>query len=264
MVMTDLQVLVEAWRSTTDSVLTLLSDLTEREWDLPTDCPGWDVRHVVAHLAAVEDELAGGEGPVDVAEGTRNVPATYTQAGVDARADHSPAQLIEEIRAASTTRYDQVARVGADPVAAADRTPGGIDWDWRTLLRNRVVDVWVHEQDIRRATGRPGGMRGPGAEVTYAAFIAAVPYVVGKRADAPPGMTVVMQVDSRVTAFSVDDDGRCRLVDTVSRPATRLSMDMETFTVLAAGRRDPAGCRVTVEGDARLAERILRSLAVTP
>jgi uncharacterized protein (TIGR03083 family) len=262
--MTDLQVLVEAWRSTTDSVLTLLSDLPEHEWDLPTDCPGWDVRHVAAHLAAVEDELAGGAGPAVAAGDAREVSSAYTQAGVDARADHTPAQLIEEIRAAAAIRYARLGNLAAEPTATPDRTPGGIGWDWRTLLRNRVLDVWVHEQDIRRAVKRPGGMQGPGAEVTYATLIAAVPYVIGKRAAAPPGTTVVVQVGARVTAYSVDEDGRCRLVDRVDHPTTRLSMDMETFTVLAAGRRDPASCTVAVEGDARLAERILRSLAVTP
>lgn len=263
--MTDLQVLVEAWRRSTDDVLTLLSKLAEGEWERPTDCPGWTVRHVVAHLAAVEHELATGDGAAPLSESAREVPSAYTQAGVEAREDRTPAELTAELRTATSRRSEQLADLApTDPAGAPDRTPGAIGWDWRTLLRNRVIDVWVHEQDIRRATGRPGGMTSPGADVVYATFTAALPYVIGKRAGAAPGTSVIVQIDNRVTAYSVDDDGRCRLVDTVTQPATRLQMDLETFTVLAAGRRDPAACRVSVQGDARLGERILRSMAVTP
>ena len=35
---------------------------------------------------------------------------------------------------------------------------------WETLLRNRPLDVWMHEQDVRRAVGRPGGLDAPAAE----------------------------------------------------------------------------------------------------
>ena len=46
------------------------------------------------------------------------------------------------------------------PTRRASPTPifGGVPWNWRTLLRNRPLDVWMHEQDVRRAVGRPGGM----------------------------------------------------------------------------------------------------------
>lgn len=263
--MTDLQVLVRAWRQSTDDLIGLVAELDQHEWERPTDCPGWTVRDIVAHLAAIEDELASGDASSALAEGTREVPSAYTQAGVDARAHHSPAELLAELRAATSTRADQLAEVELDdPRGAPDRTPGGIGWDWQTLLRNRAIDVWVHEQDIRRATRRPGAMHSAGADIVHATFAAALPYIVGKRAGVPPGTNVVIQVDDAVTAYSVDDSGRCRWVDHASDPSTTLRMDRETFTLLGAGRRDPAACQVAVEGDARLAKDILRAMAVTP
>lgn len=258
---------IDAWQQSTDDVLTLLSELEPEDWDQPTDCPGWSVHDVVAHLAAVEHEMATGQGPgADVLrDGAREVVSSYTDAGVALRVDRTPDELTGELRTATAQRTDQLARLAPeDPAGTPDRTPGGIGWDWQTLLRNRAVDMWVHEQDLRRAVDRAGSMHSPGAEITSAVFAATLPYVIGKRAAAPPGTTVLVRIDDRVTAYSVDESGRCRLTDSVDDPTVRLGMDRETFTALAAGRRDPAGARVTVDGDARLAERILRSMAVTP
>ena len=72
----------------------------------------------------------------------------------------APDAIINEIREAATTRHTALL---ADPPTDGDGaspTPifGGVPWNWRTLLRNRPLDVWMHEQDVRRAVGRPGGM----------------------------------------------------------------------------------------------------------
>ena len=63
----------------------------------------------------------------------------------------------------------------ADGKADLPRTPGKIGWNWETLLSNRVVDVWMHEQDIRRAVGRPGGMNTAAAAHTVATFTRSFP-----------------------------------------------------------------------------------------
>ena len=40
-------------------VVALLRSLDEDDWSRPTDCPGWDVKAVAAHLAHLESVLAG-------------------------------------------------------------------------------------------------------------------------------------------------------------------------------------------------------------
>ena len=41
-------------------------------------------------------------------------------------------------------------------------------------------------------------------------------------------------------------------------------MDLETYVVLAGGRRDPADVEVTITGDEDLGRRVLAVMAVTP
>jgi uncharacterized protein (TIGR03083 family) len=133
------------------------------------------------------------------------------------------------------------------------------------LLHNRVIDLWVHEQDIRRAVDRPGDLDTPAAQIVTDVFVGALPYVIGKRAGAAPGSTVMVTVDGRSLGFEVGSDGRCRPTDALPEaPTARLSMTAETLTVLGAGRRDPLTMDVKVTGDRELAERILQAMAVTP
>jgi uncharacterized protein (TIGR03083 family) len=271
--MSSLRDLVDVWRSACDDFSALAEKLDELEWSLPTDCPGWSVQDVVAHAAALEAEVAG-DPAADVAvdESTahiKNDRGIYTEAGVLARRDRTPAELMAEFRDAVERRTAQLRDEPLDdPGAMAPITPGGARWSWATLLRNRPVDIWVHEQDIRRAVGRPGGVDSPGARHTQATFAAALPIVVAKRVQVAPGSTVVVDVTGPVSALyavTVDADGRGAFTAAEDvEPIARLTMNSETFTILGAGRREPSRLAVKVDGDAEVAARVMSAMAVTP
>ena len=52
---------VAAWRDAADRVLALCAELGDDDWSAPTDCPGWTVRDVLAHLVHIETALVEGE-----------------------------------------------------------------------------------------------------------------------------------------------------------------------------------------------------------
>ncbi len=264
---------VTAWSEAVDAVLALLRSLDEQEWARSTDLPGWDVRAVAAHLAHVEADLAGlAEPPQTVADPTagptRTVATDYTEAGVRARAIHSPAEIVDELERAAAARLDQLrAAPPEDPAARPDRTPGGVGWDWATLLSNRVIDVWVHDQDIRRAVDRPGEWDTAAARHTLKMFGRGFLFSVGKRVAPPEGTTVVLEVTGAdpVHLPVVIANGRAVPASTdPDQPDAHLGMDRETFLVLAGGRRRPDQVQVEVTGDQELAGRILAAMAITP
>ena len=90
--------------------------------------------------------------------------------------------------------------------------------------------------------------------------------VLAKRAAAPAGSTLVVEVDgSGPAAFGISGSGRGgALADLPADPTVRLTMDRETFIVLAGGRRAASDVTVAVAGDADLAARILAGMALTP
>jgi len=252
-----LTIYVDAWSDTAARVVTLCRELSAAEWSRPTDCPGWSVRDVVAHLAAIESELSGGV-PTDGVGDEGTVSPAYTQAGVAARAGRTAGQLVDELAAAVSARGD----------GRRVTPPRGLSWDLETLLRNRVIDMWVHEQDIRRAVGRPGGLDSPGARVTTTAFAMGMPYVLGKKVAPPPGTTVVWDVaaPTAVTiAARVGEDGRAAPVDPPPVDADAwLTMDTETFALRCAGRREPSELDISVRGDEALAAGVLAAMPLTP
>ena len=259
---------VAAWKSCAADVEELLLSLDDDDWSRETDCPGWSVRDVAAHIAALESELAGDGGPevepADQEGAGGNLSAAYTQAGIDERSGRTPHELIDEITDAvrrSAAKVD--ADPPRDPKAKPERTPAGVEWDQQTLLRNRVVDLWVHEQDIRRAVDRPGDLDTPAAEVVTETLLSALPYVIAKRAGAEPGTTVLVVLDNRQAAYEVNGNGRCKPVDDVpTNPTVRLQMDTETLAILGAGRRDPLTVEVVIGGDRSLGERIVQEMVV--
>lgn len=265
--MSDLDTSVRAWRSTTDDVLRLAADLGDEEWARPTDLPGWTAQDVLAHLAAVEHEIATGEGPTGVAPiPGRPMMSWWTEAGVAERRGRTAPDLIEELRSAVDARSAHLAQhPPTDPAAPADRTPGHIPWDNATLFRNRVVDVWVHGQDIRRAVGRPGSLDTAGAEFTASVFVSSWPYLLGKRAGAPAGTTLAVIVDGVRTDVAVGESGRAAITSQpAAEPTVSLVMTREELCLLCAGRRAAGQLAIRVEGDADLAARLLANPAVTP
>ena len=264
--MNPLEVYVRAWRDSATSINTLLPTLLESDWSVSTDCPGWTVKDVAAHLAHLENELATGK--VATASPSMTVMSSnYTNAGVKARSGRTPAELCAEFADAVSAREHMLQTLPDDPQSLAPATPGGINWSWDTLLRNRAIDLWVHEQDIRRAVGKPGGLDSTGAQVTTTTFKMAMPFVIGKKVRPTPGSTVGWHVTGEIAfdlVVAVGEDGRAQPVESIDgEPQALLTMASESFTVLGAGRRTAAQLEVRIDGDRELATAVLSSMAVT-
>jgi uncharacterized protein (TIGR03083 family) len=261
---------VDVWWRAVDDFLTLLEEVPAEEWSTPTDLPGWDVRAVASHTAHLESVLAGApEETADIGEPPHvtGLMGAYTEIGVVNRRDASPDEIINEIRAATTARHTALL---ADPPTDASAKPevifGGVPWDWETLLRNRPFDVWMHEQDVRRAVGRPGGLDSPAAQHAADYLIESFGYVLAKKAAAPAGTTAVLAVEgSAPAAFTVNDIGRGEPMTEIPAHAdVTLRMDRETYLVLRGGRRPPEPGAVRIDGDQILGQRIVESMATTP
>jgi uncharacterized protein (TIGR03083 family) len=271
--MTDQQRLagyIDIWWRAVDDFTGLLEEVPAEEWSTPTDLAGWDVRAVASHTAHLESILTGApEESAEVGEPPHvtGLMGLYTEIGVVNRRDASPDEIINEIRSATTARHTALL---ADPPTDGSAKPevifGGVPWDWETLLRNRPLDVWMHEQDVRRAVGRPGHLDTPPAQHAADYLIEAFGYVLAKKAGAPSGTTAVLAVEgSAPAAFTVNDVGRGERMPAIpSAPDVTLRMDRESFIVLAGGRRATAPDAVRIEGDEALGRRIVDRMATTP
>lgn len=266
-----LRSLIDAWSASAQAVLDLVETLDEENLDQATDLPGWTVRDVVAHLAHLEHELAGGDrvladDDVIPADALGDPFRAYTEKGVAARRDRPWSELLGELeRAVANLRETLAADPPPDPPASFPR-PGTT---WEPLLRDRAFDYWMHEQDIRRAVGRPGGWDSPGAAVTVGVLRASLPFVVGRKVRPQVGTTIGWAVTGPSATDEIvvrmDDDGRARPCDVpVADTDASLFMSLEEFVLVGGGRAAPDSLDILLGGDVDLAGRVLAAMSVTP
>jgi uncharacterized protein (TIGR03083 family) len=218
-------------RADSDAVLAGLA--TAQGSEPVAACPGWTVRDLVGHLGGVhrwarEIILTGKPGAEPRPEGDL---AAWFAEGADA--------LIETL----TT---------ADPAASAwsfttDRTVGF----WR---RRQALETVVHRWDAQSAVGEPERIAPAlAAEGIWEVAELMLPRQVAKRRIPPlPGPIRVVATD--VEATYVLGEGE---------PGATVRAPAEVLLLLLWQRADPADPRLQIEGDAELADAVLR-LALAP
>jgi uncharacterized protein (TIGR03083 family) len=249
---------IDAFGATSRSLLALGGELGAADWRRATECPGWSVKDQYSHILGIERWLLG-----DTDDGVNRTTAN-TAIDVEAYRDSDPGAILGELHDVIERRVSAL-RSGELDLAAMVDTPFGRRMPYGDFVRHRAFDVWMHEQDVRRAVARPGNLTGAAADCAAAIIGGALPFVVGKRAAAEPGQAVVVETPERRWRVVVGGDGRARFDDDgEAEPAVRLRMAWETFVRLGGGRVAPAEAEVEVAGDAALARRVLAGMAVTP
>jgi uncharacterized protein (TIGR03083 family) len=253
------------------SIAELLDDLDDSDWDRPTDLPGWTVRDTVSHMIGTEKMLAGHASPQPpdtFGPHVRNPIGEVNEAWVDERRGRSGSEVAAEFREVTAQRLDQLKAMSPEQFDEVGFTPEG-EGPYRAFMSIRVFDCWEHEQDIRRATDRPGHLTGPVAALSVQKVTSALGYIVGKKAGAPDGTTVVFDITGSLPMIlPVFVDGRARILD--REPSDRdvtIHLDTETYNALGCGRWSAAQAldsnRARIEGDQELGRRVLDSMAFT-
>lgn len=266
----DLTPLLRAMDHTWGSIIELAESLGPEEWSLPTRCPGWDVHDQIAHVASLEQLLAGGELAPDAppAPHIRNPVGARMERGVHALRGLPPAELVDVLRTVIEVRRTALQ---ADPPQPGDEMLGvmGNPVPVERSLPVRVLDLWAHEQDIRAATGRPGNEAGPGARVSQEAILGMLPMFWVKEAGAVAGQnlriivsgalsadrTVVVAADGRA-AYSADPD--------VGEPAVTVQLDWLDLLARSHGRLGADLTPVLISGNEVMARALIAAWPMSP
>jgi uncharacterized protein (TIGR03083 family) len=143
----------EVFRRTVESFAATLANLSDDEWRRPA-LRDLDVQQLVGHLMGVERafQVAFGLRSTDGALAADHIGSTQSTAS--AQTGRAPADTRREWLSTASASADHVESLDDEDL----RTPvtlHGITLPMESMLIVRSFEMWTHEEDIRRATGRP-------------------------------------------------------------------------------------------------------------
>ncbi|MBV9161717.1 MAG: maleylpyruvate isomerase family mycothiol-dependent enzyme [Pseudonocardiales bacterium] len=252
-------------------LIDLLRDLQPDEWQRPTACAPWLVRDVVAHLLGNDlSRLARtrdghtGNSP----QSGEPLPAflhRFNQDWVSAASRVSPALLIDLFN----TTSPQVLRMWRDldldtlggPVSWAGPDPAPL---WLDCARD-FTEYWVHQQQIRDATGRPDTGGPTMVHMVLDTFLRALPHTLVHREDVEGTVFAVEVGGPGGGTWSWQRSGHhWRWTSNGPAAATTLVIDPDTLWRLCVRGIEPhtARQRVTVRGNTELADAALQIVSI--
>ena len=249
---------IDAMIDAIDDVLlttsSLARDLSEDDAELPTECPGWTVRDQLAHMVGLEQVLSGSPHPHIELPPLDHVSSeidVYMEQQVHVRRLLALSAIADEMAGLRPRRISELRRLAAD----GDQMVAG-PFGERLLsasLPIRVFDLWVHEQDIRRAVGLPVRTDCDAADVALERSLLGWSTALPKR----------LAVDAElVISVTGPNPSETRITVGEGGPTVTLSGDVGQLTRWFCGRATPAESDVT--GELALVEAVRNSLAMTP
>ena len=172
-------------------------------WDADSPCEGWRNRDVLAHMAAQETaaaQLIGGE-PAEEFEAFREANggefwvSGFNEWAVGVRADVPTREIITAWGRAVDLFLDRAADV-PDEGWARMRVPwvaGEIGV--RYLVQSRVVEWWLHGEDLRTGTGQEPNLQHWPIFLTNDIAIRMLPYSLGLAGLSFPGASVRVDLE---------------------------------------------------------------------
>lgn len=273
----DLAGLTDAYTHTVQAILDLGHSLREGDEERETDCPGWNVKDQFAHVVSLEAWVQGESVPEFDVSGRAHVRSglgAVVEKYLESRRDRSLDELLEELDSLSASR---ISHLEAETTSPEDPAVGPLGpTTLLGLMQSRIFDVWVHEQDIRGAIGRPGNLDSASAALTVKIVFDSLPRVVARTAQVPPGQAVILDLTGPVVGRAgvrvEERDGKPHGIllfsgDTQEHPdvvSTTITLSTQAATRRAAGRVATADTHYRVVGDDEVARRVLDALVIAP
>src|SRR5690349_12595708 len=256
----------EAFERAADAFYELLRALPEQGWKTEA-LRGLDVQGLVGHLTGVEhDTHRALAGDPDVADAEH---VESTQGSAVRQAGRSPAQTRHEWRRAADHTLELVR--AADGDQAADSCAGriavhGIRLPLDDLLVVRAFELWVHDNDIRRAVGLPPSVPDPPVLRLMSDLAARMlPYAAARMGLPPVDVHLVLTGPGGgtwdVPIGQGTDSQAASGQEAASQASLAIVTDAVGFCRLAANRVSPAKLGPHITGDEDRAVGVLTAAA---
>ena len=237
-------------------------------YDALTACPGWSVRDVISHLLGFEQVLRGepvpqyhGEWPDYV----RNPIGEFNETVVAAHRAEPGLVVLDQFRATAQRSLARLRDLSDEEWVRVGWSPEG-ERPYHRFMETRVLDSWIHLQDIRDALLQPEDDHGPGEEIVLNRFEASLPFIIGKRLTPPEGTIIQLNLTGRLARTVIIQmvDGRATARTQLTHPPDlEISTPVALFWRRAAGRISDEAFLSASATDVRGNQTLARGLAAS-
>ena len=262
---------VEGLRAEREAVVAIANSLSTDEWNSPSDCAGWTVRDVVAHMASILHGVADPSVMPDLSGGTEDA----MEGPVAARRTWTTAEVLAEFE----TYSGQVAALGAklqDSPRAETRLPMG---DLGTHPMSLIPDMFVFDtychlrNDILKPNGPIDRQEPPRDEKrlrpTIEWMLAGLPWMGAAQlafVDRPITLALTGVGGGFWSIGPGGKDGRVLVTESADADAgadaaATVTSDAHDFVIWGTQRR-PWRDFATVDGDIAYASRVLDGVKI--
>jgi len=263
----DKRALISGLRAQRARTLELLRGATEEEWEKIV-VPRWRLREVAAHLVTTDEgNLTGRVFTAGFTRRADDKMISRVEAWNDRQVGRWANRPVPEIIAGAEKWSRRLERLARLVPKAAGRpaiiTPfGRVSMLW--LLSLRIYDEWVHDEDIRRALGRPSDDAPASIGPIATQLVAGIPIQTLPRiAKGSLGRVSVMLDDARVAALGIDLGARTYGFGVAGADAHVIGRTAPLAMVAArrdAWRDAEKSGGIKIEGERRAAETFLDAL----
>jgi len=172
-------------------------------WQQPSVSPGWQNRDIVAHLAAQDTaaaQLVAGEPATEFdafreANGGDLWVSGFNEWAVQTRAEVTDRELIRDWGKAADAFLALTARFTDE-----DWRTKRVDWvageiGVRYLVQSRVIEWWLHGEDIREGAGLEENPQHWPVYLTNDLAVRMIPYSLGRAGLSYPGRSISVELE---------------------------------------------------------------------
>jgi uncharacterized protein (TIGR03083 family) len=241
-------------------------------WAADSVCAGWKNRDIIAHLVAQDTaaaQLVAGESATEFeafreANGGDLWVAGFNEWAIRTREAVDDRQLLLDWGRAADAFLAHTARLSED-----DWRTRRVDWvagqiGIRYLMQSRVIEWWLHGEDIRESAGLEENPQHWPVYLTNDLAIRMIPYSLGQAGYRFPGRSVLVELEG-IGEGSWHWGLAPREMPASDQKASAFIQGRALAFALVAGRRVPASAylddgNLVIGGDEELAALILENL----
>jgi len=258
---------VEGLRAERDAPLTIAKSFTDADWNAPSDCDGWAVRDVIAHMGSILHGVVDPSVMPDLSGGTEN--------GMEAPVAERRGWTVDEVLAEFETYSGQVADLAAtlqEPPMSETLLPmGDLGTHPMSMMPSTFLfDNYCHlRNDILKPNGpidRPEPPRdGMRLQPTIEWMLAGLPWMCAAQlafVDKPITLTLEGTGGGAWTIGPGGEDGRVLVSEGASPDAVASVTSSAHDFVIWGTQRRPWSTLTTITGDADYAARVLDGIKI--